>query len=192
MSSPMPRPLAGTTISQILLAGRNLLLDAAAGPVVPPAGASAPAALQDVRIYGRGQANGVQVGTEGWIPGSTGFPFAILGATRKTATYPESGRVWEQWTGILKLGLTTYYDGAEDLFDWAASWEAELQQWFPFNARIGLNSGSFGDLMWTYQGGEIGVPWTEHRITSYGCIFLLSIRNVLTVPWNPGIAGYTP
>lgn len=179
MTSPA---IPAITIDTLLTAGRALLLDPVIGPMAEsPFGDPGGARLRDVRVRGKPS----PIGTMNWQPGETGLPFALLSASKKRASYKETGRVWEDWSGALAIALARDFDGTADLEGWAREWEAVMQQWFPLHRRFGTLGARLpsGDVYWEYQGADLG-PLKINGVTFLAVLCHLQIHNVALVTWD--------
>lgn len=181
MAGPFPMP--PTTVNDLLLAGRSLLLDPSTGPFVPPQNGVGNSLLQDVRVRGKNMVSGESVGTQGWIPGSTGFPCAVLTAYEVTKSYKETGHVWEEWTCFLHLALSNERNAETDYHGWAIDWDAQLTQWYAGHRRFGLIATQAGDVYWEYRRG-IAKTFALEGVIVYGLTCQLHVHNVAVVTWG--------
>lgn len=181
MSSPTPPP---TTISDLLRYARSLLLDPALGPqVFPPAmGGSR---LQEVRIVGGSDQFGERGGTMRWKPGSGGWPFGILTARKpRKDPWKETGRVWEDWQGMLVIGLTQQDNGSVDLTSWSNAWDAVITQLVVSHRRFGQVASNAGDIYWEYLESDGPRAIVYSGTTFVALVCRLNFHNVILAPWG--------
>lgn len=173
-----PYPL----ISDLLNLLRAKLLDAMNGPRVAASELNSGGAtgLADVRIRGLPS----PAGTLNWVPGETGFPFALLDAGLKKASYPVTRQVWEDWQASLEIGLTTNTTGWEDYKSLAWQWEAVMQQWFTLHRGLFIPNDPPGMHYVEYYGSDIRIYHAGAGIATYGPVFSLRIHNELPVTWG--------
>lgn len=186
-SQPLPQTsptaLPGPTIGQLLVYARSALLDPIIGPQVAPPSDGNPA-LQDVRVRGRGLAFGSEIGTSGWEPGSTGWPWAILTAYHVVRSYKETGHSWQDWKAVISLGLAPQIEATDDHHEWAEGWDALLEQWIASHRRFAQPLLVAGDVYWEYQEADVGRTFVESGIVAVGLLCHLRIHNVVVVPWG--------
>jgi hypothetical protein len=171
------------TVSDILKQGRILLLDPSRGPTVRSQ-TSDPGSdrLQDVRLAGAD----TEIGTQGWEPGISGFPFGVLAATRIEKSYKVAQRSDSDWTAYLHIALSPHIDGQVDYNTWAYDWESALDEWFPTYyrlAELGQQHGAVGDLWWKYTGGDVGI-FTMSGLAFFGFVARMHVHVTNLVSFN--------
>lgn len=170
------------TIDDLLVLGRNLLLDPATAPQAPnPLRTDGISTLQDVRIRGKPD----PVGTVGWTPGSTGYPFGVLTTGRVRKNYHEQRRSISDWQASLQIALTAEYNNADDFDGWANLWEAVMNQWFPLHRGFGLVADPPGDHYWQYEPqAEKRVYHAGSGVAVFGVIFEIRVHSVDPITWG--------
>ncbi|MGZ6281718.1 MAG: hypothetical protein ACXWQ5_00225 [Ktedonobacterales bacterium] len=154
------------------------------GQIIPTTPAKT---LSTCRIFG---SNDATYGAVGWVPPTDGSTFATLKTREVTNTWPETNRVWSEYTIEIFIGIVhgDTPNVAENYNDEALAWADLMVQVVASNRRLLPGSGTIaptmGDVCWDYKSGVIRERHPVYNIPYYGLDCTTCLRVVQGVNYQ--------